>query len=222
MTRWAHPDDTNPITRAVHVRRNLLCDDVPDPPEGVDVGRKEAAADLTALIDAPTTTNRLRVAALTEEPTCASCHSEIINPLGFGLEDWSPVGNPRSTDAEGNTIDATGELHIFEAEGVTRGKVSFQGAEGLAELLANDPAVSKLSKACLARQMMSFSNGVDWRTMAKTARRELPKLRDDEHTSYRCDIQTLVKVLDSQSPRAMLETLPTLNSVRYRKAWTRD
>ena len=222
MTRWAHPDDTNPITRSVHVRRNLLCDDVPDPPEGVDVGRKAATEDITEFLNATTTTNRARVDALTKEPLCAVCHAEVINPLGFGLENWDAVGRPRTVDSNGNPIDAEGELHIFQSEGVSRGQVPFQGAEGLAEVLASDPAVSTISKACLARQMMSLANGVDWRSMTQTKRPQLPKLPDGEHASYSCDMQALVQVLNSESPRAMLETLPTLSSVRYRKTWVRE
>jgi hypothetical protein len=42
-------------------------------------------------------------------PTCASCH-RLIDPPGFALENFNPVGQWRDKDAAGTAIDAAGVL----------------------------------------------------------------------------------------------------------------
>jgi hypothetical protein len=42
-------------------------------------------------------------------PTCASCH-RLIDPPGFALENFNPVGQWRDKDTAGTAIDAAGVL----------------------------------------------------------------------------------------------------------------
>jgi mono/diheme cytochrome c family protein len=42
-------------------------------------------------------------------PTCASCH-RVIDPVGFALENFNPVGQWRKTDADGAPLDTGGVL----------------------------------------------------------------------------------------------------------------
>jgi hypothetical protein len=42
-------------------------------------------------------------------PTCASCH-RIIDPVGFALENFNPIGQWRENGADGAPIDAAGTL----------------------------------------------------------------------------------------------------------------
>ena len=42
-------------------------------------------------------------------PTCAGCH-RVIDPVGFALENFDPVGQWRTTDADGSPLDTGGVL----------------------------------------------------------------------------------------------------------------
>ena len=42
-------------------------------------------------------------------PTCANCH-KILDPIGFGLENFDAIGRWREQDDMGGAIDAAGEL----------------------------------------------------------------------------------------------------------------
>ena len=52
---------------------------------------------------------RERMAQHRENATCASCHA-MIDPLGFGLEHFDPVGRWRDVDENFTPIDASGML----------------------------------------------------------------------------------------------------------------
>src|SRR5215831_6621893 len=58
-------------------------------------------------------TMREQMAEHRANPVCASCH-KVMDPIGFALENFDPVGAWRSRDA-GVPIDASGEL----ADGTT-------------------------------------------------------------------------------------------------------
>ena len=227
LSKWAHADEANPITRAVHLRRDFLCQDVPDPPADINISRTGKAGQIAPFLAASTTTNRMAVQRLTEDPTCAFCHSQVINPLGFGLEDYDTVANLRSMDPKGNAIDASGALWSstpqlqLQQDSSNADVREFRGGKGLARLLTEDSRVSSLSKSCLAKQMMSFALGVDARSIGYTDRKTVAVLNPGEKESYNCDVGRMVEVLTTGSPRKMLEKLATLSSVRYRKAWSR-
>jgi hypothetical protein len=228
LSKWAHPEESNPITRAVHLRRDFLCQDVPDPPADVNVSRTGKAGQLESFLAAQTTTNRMAVDRLTEDASCRFCHSQVINPLGFGLEDYDAVANHRTTDRKGNAIDPAGalwsltsRLQIQQDPSNPDGRVEFKGGKALARLLAEDGRVSALAKSCLATQVMSFANGVDARAIGETDRKTVTVLDPGEKEGYSCDVARMTEVLSTTSPRKMLEKLATLTSVRYRKPWKR-
>ena len=59
------------------------------------------------------------------DAACAVCH-ERIDPLGFTLESFDPIGRFRAADESGGKIDDTGEL---------AGGVKFSGLAGLRDYL---------------------------------------------------------------------------------------
>ncbi len=79
---------TRPIMRGAFVRRGLLCDALAPPPSNVN-------AVPPALL--PDKTTRQVVEELTEQPgtACASCHTTLINPLGFAFEGYDALGRAR-------------------------------------------------------------------------------------------------------------------------------
>ncbi|MEM8670724.1 MAG: DUF1592 domain-containing protein [Planctomycetota bacterium] len=103
MTMTSGPDRTQPITRGAWIA-SVIFNDPPEPPP----------ADVPPLPEQPLVgeenlTIRERLAAHRERADCRGCH-EQIDPLGFALENYDPVGHWRTEDEQGNTIDPSGQL----------------------------------------------------------------------------------------------------------------
>jgi hypothetical protein len=97
------PDRTSPVKRGVWVLEQVLGEDVPPVPPNVpalDKQDKETVANLTL---------RQRTELHTKDPSCANCH-KILDPIGFGLENFDAIGRWRDQDDSGGAIDAAGEL----------------------------------------------------------------------------------------------------------------
>jgi Protein of unknown function (DUF1592)/Protein of unknown function (DUF1588)/Protein of unknown function (DUF1587)/Protein of unknown function (DUF1595)/Protein of unknown function (DUF1585)/Planctomycete cytochrome C len=93
---------TSPVQRGRWILENLLGTPAPIPPPGVDTNleRDPEAVKATSL--------RQRLEAHRGNPVCASCH-KIMDPIGFGLENFDLVGAWR--DRDGRTpVDASGQL----------------------------------------------------------------------------------------------------------------
>ena len=84
----------------------------PPPPANVDTNlEEEDPAARPASI-------RERLERHRSEPLCASCHT-IIDPLGFGLENFDAIGGWRTVDERGNPVDAVGRMpNGVEVEGL--------------------------------------------------------------------------------------------------------
>lgn len=218
------PAETSPIRRATYIRRDMLCQYMPPPPAGVSTARDSQKEAIETFINDVRTTNRAAFHRLTESTTCAECHSELINPLGFGLEDYDSVGRLRSVDNAGNAIDASGaffspfmELHFFGDEGRNTEHYSFNGGQELATMLASGEA-SGLAKSCVAMQFYNYATGIVVDSITESGNPLADTLSQDEVSGYGCDINNMVIEITQDSPRAMLEALGTLNSIRFRKA----
>ncbi|MDF1858935.1 MAG: DUF1592 domain-containing protein [Verrucomicrobiales bacterium] len=86
LTVSANGVETSPVTRGVFVSENILGIPPPPPPDEVPA------------IDADTrgaTTIREKLAKHSSDKNCAECHRKI-DPLGFGLETFDPIGQWRS------------------------------------------------------------------------------------------------------------------------------
>ena len=96
---------TSPVFRGKYVLATFLNTPPPPPPPNVptlDESNKEAGAALPKTV-------REQLELHRKNPTCASCH-RIIDPVGFALENFDPVGRWRASDADGKAIDAAGVL----------------------------------------------------------------------------------------------------------------
>jgi hypothetical protein len=131
--------DPDPIHRGVYLSERLLCQKIGAPP-----------ANIPALPAPNGRTNREVVTSHTEAPgtVCASCHSTLINPLGFPFENFDAVGGYRATD-NGHPVDAS------STPSVGGKKVSVKDALDLADALANTQAVHE----CYARHWVEFLSG---------------------------------------------------------------
>jgi mono/diheme cytochrome c family protein len=95
---------TSPVFRGKYILSTFL--DTPPPPPPPNVPALEESSKGSAA--APTTV-REQLESHRKNPACASCH-RIIDPPGFALENFNPVGQWRTGDAGGTPIDAAGVL----------------------------------------------------------------------------------------------------------------
>jgi len=231
MSRYASTTDSNMITRAVAIRRKLMCQDIPEPPSGVSLDREALAARDKEFYEDPHTTQRMIFDRITSGTSCSNCHAEIINPLGGGLENFDVAGRIRTTDLKGNTIVATGtffspypQLQFLNDPDrvIYSPEIQFNGAKDLARTIVEHPQVSSLAQTCLATQFMSYSSGIHSIFLIDSDRDVgYKRISKDEENAYRCDIADLTNVLTTRGPRAMLEEIPVLETVMYRKEWAR-
>lgn len=217
MARWAEDVESSPIRRAARVRRRMLCQNLPAPPAGIALDREAAEEENQAILNDPTTTNRMKYTIVTAGDPCDQCHMEWINPLGFGMEDYDAVGRKRSSDLRNNPIDATGRLYAPNLLSEKTMWEDFMGAEGLGDLL---PTLPK-AQSCFAQNMFRYMTGVGVDGI-DSSNLGGPKLDPTEKNGYICEAQTMTGTLTGTSPRAMLENMGSMDAVRYRRAWPRQ
>ena len=105
LTVTSYPLRTSPVLRGKWVLEAVLGAAPPPPPPDVPELPKD---------DAPTEgmTFRQRLELHRTRAECASCHNRM-DPLGFGLENFDPVGRWR-TETAGTPVDAAGVLTTGE------------------------------------------------------------------------------------------------------------
>jgi hypothetical protein len=139
LASQAHPDQSSPVQRGVTIRRNVLCEALPDPPPNVNP--TPPALD-------PNATTRQRFAQHTADASCAGCHA-LIDGIGLGFENYDGIGAFRSTE-NGLPIDASGQ--VVATSDINGG---FVGAVELAGKLAHSAEVQD----CVSRQWFRFAMG---------------------------------------------------------------
>jgi Protein of unknown function (DUF1592)/Protein of unknown function (DUF1588)/Protein of unknown function (DUF1595)/Protein of unknown function (DUF1585)/Protein of unknown function (DUF1587) len=133
------PDQPSPIHRGKFVRTRLLCQDVPPPPDGVDIAIPK--------VD-PTLPTKARFEAHRKDPSCANCHA-LMDPIGFGFQHYDATGRWRERD--GNfAVDAKGEISDTD---------SIDGPfDGVLELNQKLLASNQVH-ACVGRQWVRYALG---------------------------------------------------------------
>jgi hypothetical protein len=138
----SNPTRTSPVKRGKWILENLFAAPPPAPPPNVPE-LKDAGTQLTGTL-------RQRMEQHRADPSCASCH-KLMDPLGFGLENYDAIGHWRTEDA-GAAIDAGGE---------TPDGSRFTGpAELRAILLARQDEFRR----CLAEKLLTYAlgRGLEW------------------------------------------------------------
>jgi hypothetical protein len=119
-------EQTSPVERGAWVLRKLLHDPPPPAPPNVpQITRLEGQL--------LTTRERLRMHQ--EEPQCASCH-RMIDPIGFGLENFDAVGMWRSKDSYQKSGVGAKEWEI-DPSGAFHNGPAFKDFNELRELVAS-------------------------------------------------------------------------------------
>ncbi len=181
LTVTSYATRTSPVIRGKWILDNLLGSPPPPPPPAVPA-LKEAGGVAKNL------PMRERLAEHRVNPACSGCH-QLMDPVGFSLENYDAIGRWRTVDA-GKPVDVAG--------GLPDGS-KFDGVEGLRKALLERPEIfvgtftSKLLTFALGR-------GVDY--YDEPAVRKI--LRDAAKQDYR--FSALVTGIVTSTPFGMRKT----------------
>ncbi|RYD32302.1 MAG: DUF1592 domain-containing protein, partial [Verrucomicrobiaceae bacterium] len=143
LTVSANGVETSPVMRGVWVSENLLGIHPPPPPDEVPAIEPDVSG---------ATTIRERLAKHSADKTCAECHRKI-DPLGFSLECFDPVGRwrdryPKPKKGDAPKVDSSGEFPSGEG---------YQDFAGFRKIILETR--SGLFNRHLVRQMLAYSTG---------------------------------------------------------------
>ena len=102
LTMSSNPTRTSPVKRGKWILTTLLSIPPPPPPPNVPPLAENGAG-------GPPKSVRERLEQHRANPFCAGCH-QTIDPVGFALENFNPVGQWRTTTEDGKPVDASGVL----------------------------------------------------------------------------------------------------------------
>ena len=145
LSSYSHYSDTSPILRGAFIVIYMLGVNVPPPPPG---------AAMTPQPPGDYKTNRDKVTALVQMSgtSCVGCHTNVINPSGFVLENFDGIGKWQTTDQLGGAINAGATVDFGDGtvEDVTSPLQLMQGI-----------AASPAGQATYAQYWTSFAYGRD-------------------------------------------------------------
>jgi hypothetical protein len=171
MGAYGHAGETAPVQRGRFVRERLLCEIVAPPPANVNA--------VPPAVD-PNVTLRQRFKQHETDAFCASCH-HLMDPIGFGFENYDSVGAWRSKEA-GKPVNAHGDIVDSEdADG------AFDGAIQLGQRLAGSDEVHN----CMVQQWFTYAEG---RAQTESDACSVSTLRSTFETG-KYDIKTLLVAL---------------------------
>ncbi len=107
LAMTSHYKQASPVLRGAWVLDTLLGTPVPPPPP--DVPPLEKAAKSEKGLSMREILSRHR-----ENASCSSCHN-LMDPIGFGLENFDWMGRWRDADTNGKAVDAKGTMSSGEA-----------------------------------------------------------------------------------------------------------
>jgi hypothetical protein len=94
--------ETSPVLRGAWALETLLGTPVPPPPTDVPPLKTDAENGVKLGM-------REKLMQHRANPSCSACH-KLMDPIGFGMENFDWMGRWRDKEADGKPIDATGEL----------------------------------------------------------------------------------------------------------------
>ena len=132
--------DTSPTQRGLLVRTRLFCQEIPPPPPDLMVDVDEPpGADPDAC--------KQQNYNMWQEDACAACHL-LMDPIGFGLEQYDASGAFRQVEADKPQCDISGDGEFI-------GVGTFNGPAELGELAVE----SGLVEGCAARMLYRYATG---------------------------------------------------------------
>lgn len=159
LAATSFPTRTSPVNRGVWVLEQILGERVPPPPPDVpelEQQREEKVEGLTL---------RQRTQLHTKDPVCATCH-KVLDPIGFGLENFDAIGRWRDKNEAGVAIDSAGKLPSGAAFS-TPAELKRLLAEREADLARN--LTERLMAHALGRQLEGYDEVVIDQLMTRIA-----------------------------------------------------
>jgi len=192
LTVTSAPNRTSPVKRGQWILSNVLGTPTPPPPDNVETNLDE-----TAPAGAAPTTMRERLARHMADPGCAACHN-IMDPLGFALENFDFIGQWRDAEA-GTPVDAHG---VF-----TDGR-AIEGPVGLRQVLLDQ---SDLFAQTVAEKLLTYALGRSLEASDMPAVREIVRraARDDYRVSA-----LVLGVAESMPMRMRVKAVPEATQAR--------
>lgn len=230
----SHDDRTSPIHRAVHVRQDMLCHNIPLPAAGALQAERDAAIARAQEREAEGDLStwefyNIQTNYREEDPTdtttdaCESCHQKIINPLAV-MEDYDNAGRFRTSQRglgpngrNGVAIKTEGVL--WGVNGVVGEQLNESipltgGAKGLSRELAKlEPVVN----ACLIEKSFRFATATAIKGESVVSGEKA--LTTEQQNHFVCVAEDLATQMSDNngSPRAMLKALGMSDVIRFRK-----
>lgn len=160
LAATSFPNRTSPVNRGVWVLEKVLGEHVPPPPPDVPDLEETSSP----------TTEEMSLRELTElhqsDMICATCH-KVLDPIGFGLENYDAIGRWRERDDKGGLIDASGALMSGE---------TFDNPVELKQIIAGKEIrlarnfTERLMSYALVRQLKGYDEVVVDQLMEKIAK----------------------------------------------------
>ncbi|MGE4130492.1 MAG: DUF1592 domain-containing protein [Bdellovibrionales bacterium] len=130
------PDETHPVVRGQVIANNIVCEDIPPPPPGIQFPN----------ITVPPNATPREIAALHQQnPACATCHSRM-DPYGFAFENFDFLGRWRTGYPELNNTPIDSAVVLPDG-------ASIRSAAELSNYFNSSTRV----KACLVRKLLSVA-----------------------------------------------------------------
>jgi hypothetical protein len=176
LTLTSYPNRTSPVLRGNWVLEHLLGTPPPAPPPGIEPLSSDPPEELAGK------SLRERLEIHRSDPTCAACHQRM-DPLGFALENFDPIGQWRDTDGD----------HPIEAAGQLPSGQTFEGPRELKQVLLEH---KELFIRNLTAKMLGYALGRGLRDTDYYYVDEIVnRLMEDEFRG-----QTLVKAIITSEP----------------------
>jgi hypothetical protein len=140
LAAHAHYNSSSPVERGKVVIRNVLCQQLPDPPPNVNTTPPDPSS---------TATVREILAEHQQSPSCSGCHKRI-DGIGLGFEQFDAIGAYRAME-NGKPVDSSGEI--------LQGGDDLNGAFSNSIELVQKLAASEEVKECVATQWLRFALG---------------------------------------------------------------
>ena len=177
LTMTATPLRTSPIKRGAWVATTIFNDPPPPPPDVVP----EIEAD-DAAIEAKGLTIRERLKQHATDQTCASCHARI-DPLGFALESFDPIGRWREKYSSGLPIDSSGKLF---------GEAEFKDIEAFKDAILERP--EKFMRA-FSEHLLSYALGRELKVTDKPSIDKITRRVMADHGRFSTVVVEIAKSL---------------------------
>jgi hypothetical protein len=136
LTSYSLYNRPSPILRGAFLQKEVLCTTIGAPPPDAQ----------STPLPVTGTTNRERVTAQTSGAVCMGCHTNIINPTGFALEEYDAIGAYQPMEAGMPTNTAATVI-------IGQNAVPVTGAVDLMGKIADSPEAQQ----CYTQKLVQFA-----------------------------------------------------------------